>query len=114
VKRVEGQNLPLRSVDDSGEPLEGVGNEEIGEVPELGLSDEVFSEADTVDDGVPAVDDVPGSGDALEPPADVPEEESATVDSAEETLEPVEQAQVSDEAPAEEAVAEEEGEQQPG
>ncbi|MFL5825568.1 MAG: 30S ribosomal protein S1 [Thermoleophilaceae bacterium] len=92
VKRVEGQNLPLRTVDDSGEPLEGAGDDEIGEVPELGLSDEVFSEADT----------------AAEPTGEIaPPQEAATVDSAEETLEPVEEAQVSDEAPAEEVVAEE-------
>jgi small subunit ribosomal protein S1 len=109
VKRVEGQNLPLRTVDDSGEPVEPAGNEDIGDVPELGLSDEVFSEADSTAAPEPADTAEPGEVAS----ADIPAEPGATVDSGEETLEPVEEAEISDEAPAETVATEDGGEEQP-
>jgi small subunit ribosomal protein S1 len=59
LKRVEGQNLPLREIAPSGEPVEGTSGEgaeqEVGEVPDLDLSDEVFS-ADEAPAEQPAVE----------------------------------------------------------
>jgi small subunit ribosomal protein S1 len=47
AKRVEDQELPLRSV--GGAPPAPAGDEEIGEVRDLGLSDDVFAGADQPD-----------------------------------------------------------------
>ncbi|MBX5468624.1 MAG: 30S ribosomal protein S1 [Thermoleophilaceae bacterium] len=83
VKRVEGQNLPVRTAEAT--PAEE--GAELGEVRDLGLSDEVFSEGESAEAG------------------------------AEEAAEPAEEAQPADEAQADEAgpdAATSEGEQPAG
>jgi small subunit ribosomal protein S1 len=88
VKRVEDQVLPGRSGD--GSPGAEISGADLSNVPELGLSEDVFSGAE----------------------AEAPAEESAVEDApppVEETTEPVEDATISDEAPVEgSAPAEEE------
>jgi small subunit ribosomal protein S1 len=89
VKRVEDQVLPGRSGGD-GSPGAEISGADLSNVPELGLSEDVFSGAE----------------------AEAPAEESAVEDApppVEETTEPVEDATISDEAPVEgSAPAEEE------
>ncbi|MEA2352770.1 MAG: small subunit ribosomal protein, partial [Thermoleophilaceae bacterium] len=60
AKRVEDQELPLRSIGD--QPEADAGGDEIGEVRELGLSDDVFADADQT----AAPDEVPAA-ESLEP-----------------------------------------------
>ncbi|HEX8744954.1 MAG TPA: 30S ribosomal protein S1 [Thermoleophilaceae bacterium] len=62
AKRVEGQELPLREGGDYLPPSDGP-REELGDVPDLGLSDDVFAGAGE------AGADAPGGAPAAEPPA---------------------------------------------
>jgi small subunit ribosomal protein S1 len=48
IKRVEGQELPVRPITDAGD---------LDNVPELGLSEDVFASVDASDDSAPAPDD---------------------------------------------------------
>jgi small subunit ribosomal protein S1 len=94
VKRVEDQILPTRSVGD-GSPGAEISGADLSDVPELGLSEDVFSGADEAD--------------AAEAPeaelAEAPVEEAAVEEAAVEEA-PVEEAAV-EEAPVEEAAVEE-------
>jgi small subunit ribosomal protein S1 len=54
LKRVEGQNLPLRQIAPEGAATEEA--EEVGEVPNLGLSEEVFAGDDAASGEPPAPD----------------------------------------------------------
>jgi small subunit ribosomal protein S1 len=101
IKRVEGQVLPVR-------PIVAPAADEINDVPELGLSEEVFAEH-----LAPAVDDAPvtdeAEAEAVE--ADEPEAEAAVADEPEtdEAVadEPEVEAAVVDEPETDEAVADE-------
>ncbi len=84
IKRVEGQELPVRPItSDAGD---------LDDVPELGLSEDVFASADTPDDSAPAPDDEGTTADAGTREADSPEVSA-------------ESAVTEDEAPAEEPEA---------
>jgi small subunit ribosomal protein S1 len=43
VKRVEGQDLPMRSAGGAGQPAQSGDTGDLGDVPELGLSEDVFA-----------------------------------------------------------------------
>ena len=96
AKRVEDQELPLRSSAAATQPA-AEGDQEIGEVRDLGLSDDVFAGADQ-----PPAEE--GAPEAVEEPA--PEEPPAEEPAAEEAP-PEEPA--AEEAPPEDAPAEEPG-----
>jgi small subunit ribosomal protein S1 len=74
AKRVEGQELPLRT--GGGEyapPAEGDGGEELGEVRDLGLSDDVFAGGDAPAEPEGEGEAAPApEGDAAPAPADEP------------------------------------------
>jgi small subunit ribosomal protein S1 len=95
LKRVEGQVLPRREL----APVEPVDDQEVGEqdVPDLGLSDEVFTPAPEA----PAQAEAPAEADAepAEPAAEEPEAEEPAAEEPEEPTAEKEQA-----APAAEAV----------
>jgi small subunit ribosomal protein S1 len=111
IKRVEGQVLPVRPI----QPPEGEGAESLDDVPELGLSEEVFADdgadvaqapdesaaSEGVDEAAPAVaDETPQAAVDEAPPAPVDEAPQAAVDEAPPA--PVDEAPseaVSDEAP---------------
>jgi small subunit ribosomal protein S1 len=104
LKRVEDQILPLR---EGAPPPDEASEEELGEVRDLGLSEDVFARAETDQEGGledppvethPAADDVP----AEEAPAEEAPAEEAPAEEA-----PAEEAPA-EEAPAEEPPAEEE------
>jgi small subunit ribosomal protein S1 len=80
IKRVEGQELPVRPISSAGD---------LDDVPELGLSEDVFASADAADDAAPAQAEEASSAD--EPPrgADSPEA-SADAVSEEAPVEPAE------------------------
>ena len=68
VKRVEDQVLPLRSGAGDGGPSAEISENQLDDVPELGLSDDVFAGAEvSVDDSI---------GDALAAPAAEPDAEA--------------------------------------
>ena len=92
LKRVEDQILPLRSAE-GVPPVEDTSGEEIGEVKDLGLSDDVFA-PETAEEAPPL------------PEAEAPVEEAATEEAPVEEEAPAEEA-AAEEAPAEEAPAEE-------
>src|SRR5438105_1855606 len=96
AKRVEDQELPLRSSAAATQPA-AEGDQEIGEVRDLGLSDDVFAGADQP----PAEESAP---EAVEEPA--PEEPAAEEPAAEE---PPAEEPAAEEAPPEDAPAEEPG-----
>jgi len=101
VKRVEGQDLPLRDLGEL-QSTEGFDGDDLGEVPELELSDEVFSgagevpalvaEASEEDAPVPAVNGAGEEETAAE--AAAPPEDVATAAPAAEATEPVEETPV--------------------
>jgi small subunit ribosomal protein S1 len=121
IKRVEGQVLPVRPI----EPPTGA--DSYDDVPELGLSEDVFAVTDappaapeaTADAGVDAVTEAPAEDAVTEAPAedavtdDVPAEDSVTDVPAEDaapsaeavTAGPVQDTQAATDAPAEEAQA---------
>jgi small subunit ribosomal protein S1 len=92
AKRVEDQELPLRSA--AGPPAQE-GDGDIGEVPELGLSEDVFTGAENLAES-------PGETPAEEAPG-----EEAPLDAGTEDEEPVEEAQPDSPPDAGEAPAEE-------
>lgn len=92
IKRVEGQILPLRRPEGEGAPVEGGEGESYDDVPELGLSEDVFAEGAT---DAPA-ESVEAVAEAPEVVAEVQAAEAAAEDAA-----------VAEEAAAEEAAAEE-------
>jgi small subunit ribosomal protein S1 len=98
VKRVEDQILPTRSV---GEGSEEDGGDGLDNVPELGLSDDVFAGAEVTieDDRVPPVEPEP---EAQAEQAAEPEAEVAAEPEAEVAVEP----EVAAEPEAEEAATE--------
>ncbi|MEA2368531.1 MAG: small subunit ribosomal protein, partial [Thermoleophilaceae bacterium] len=109
AKRVEDQELPLRSIGD--QPEADAGGDEIGEVRELGLSDDVFADADqtAAPDEVPAAESLePDAGEAAQ--AEAPAEESPAPDAEPEaTAEPApdaDAAAVADPVPDAEPAAE--------
>jgi small subunit ribosomal protein S1 len=102
VKRVEDQVLPLR-------PIEGLTDLSLDDVPDVGLSDDVFSQAPAVDAEAPAEEAAAEEAPAEEPAAEVTEEAPAEEAAAEEAAAeeaPAEEAPAAEaEAPAEEAPA---------
>jgi small subunit ribosomal protein S1 len=106
AKRVEDQELPLRSIGDVP-PVEGDGGDEIGEVRDLGLSDDVFAGSDApVDDSgadVATPDPVPDEQPVAEP---VQDDAEAAPAEPQEQSEPVAEA-VPDPVPDEGAAVEE-------
>jgi small subunit ribosomal protein S1 len=98
AKRVEGQELPLRTGGGDYAPPAG-GDEELGEVRDLGLSDDVFAgEA-----GEAPPEGAPGTDAAEAPAADAPPVDAPPVDAAEAPLaEPAaDEAPPADPSPAE-------------
>jgi small subunit ribosomal protein S1 len=78
LKRVEGQNLPLRQIaPEEGTPADEA--EDVGEVPDLALSEEVFAGDETAGTGEPAAESEqagPAEGEQAEPePEPGPESE---------------------------------------
>jgi small subunit ribosomal protein S1 len=102
VKRVEDQILPTRSVGD-GSPGAEISGADLSDVPELGLSEDVFSGADEAD--AAEVPEAPEAEVAEAPVAEAPVAE-APVEEAPLEEAPVEEAAV-EEAPVEEAAVEE-------
>ena len=78
IKRVEGQVLPVRPIEP---PPEGAGS--LDDVPELGLSEDVFAPGEPVDDVAEPVDPAAESVAAPDEPVDVAAEpaEAATAES---------------------------------
>jgi small subunit ribosomal protein S1 len=95
VKRVEDQVLPLRSAGDGG-PSAEVSGDDLSEVQDLGLSEDVFSDAGVAEEA-PA-EEAPPAEEARDevPAADAPAEEAPAEDAP------------AEEAPAEEAPREDE------
>jgi small subunit ribosomal protein S1 len=104
IKRVEGQQLPLRT---PAEPAAGAGDLE--NVPELGLSEDVFAEGAPVEGGAEAATTDGGEAAEAETPeaaatdAEVTEAEQPVAEAAATEAAPAE----AEEAPAEEPAAEE-------
>jgi small subunit ribosomal protein S1 len=99
AKRVEDQELPLRSVGDAPSPDDG--GDEIGEVADLGLSDDVFAGSEQA----PAADEAPA---AEAPTPDAPAADAPAADEpADEAVpDPVPDAEAPTEPVAEEAAPE--------
>ncbi len=70
VKRVEDQVLPLRSAGGDGGPSAEISENQLDDVPELGLSEDVFAGAEV------SVDDQRGENGAAEAEATEPEPEA--------------------------------------
>jgi small subunit ribosomal protein S1 len=70
VKRVEGQALPLRSAEPPPAEPEQVSEGDLENVPELELSEDVFSGAEEGEEGSDADASDPGQGDGPAPAAD--------------------------------------------
>ncbi|HEX6714717.1 MAG TPA: 30S ribosomal protein S1 [Thermoleophilaceae bacterium] len=102
VKRVEGQNLPLRSAP-AGTPEAHVSEGDLENAPDYGLSDDVFAGQDQHAAGLAAAAEAFGTPEQraafAEPGPDAPEEAAAAAAEA-----PAEDAPAAD-APAEEAAA---------
>jgi small subunit ribosomal protein S1 len=77
VKRVEGQDLGVREVPGPQAVPEGAGD--LDDVPELGLSDDVFAAAPAADDATTEVVEEPAAEVVEEPAAEVVEEPAAEV-----------------------------------
>jgi small subunit ribosomal protein S1 len=88
VKRVEDQVLPLRSAGDGG-PSAEVSGDDLSEVQDLGLSEDVFSDAGVAEEAPPAEEARDGV-----PAADAPAEEAPAEDT------PAEEAPREDEPPS--------------
>ncbi len=73
IKRVEGQVLPVRPIEP---PLEGAGGS-LDDVPELGLSEDVFAPGEPVEAPAEPVDDAAESVAAPDEPVDVAAEPAA-------------------------------------
>jgi small subunit ribosomal protein S1 len=90
IKRVEGQVLPVRPIEP---PVEGDGSE-LDDVPELGLSEDVFASDNgiveaTVDEVQPPSDEVSEPSDEIaEPPAEIVEPPAEVAEPAAEVAEP--------------------------
>jgi small subunit ribosomal protein S1 len=131
VKRVEEQLAHIRSATEAGAAAaaEAGGGQEIGDVPDLGLSEDVFagpsiSGVDALKAALPAeeapAEEAPAAEDAAAPEeapaAEVPVEEAPAAEDAPAPEEapaaeaPVEEAPAAEEAPVEEAPAEESAE----
>jgi small subunit ribosomal protein S1 len=95
LKRVEGQNLPLREIStaEGDAPPEGEGEQDVGEVPDLDLSEEVFSG----DEPAPEATAAPEGDAAAEAPEEAPE--APTEAPAEPEAEPEAQEQPETERP---------------
>jgi small subunit ribosomal protein S1 len=85
VKRVEGQDLPMRSAGGAGAPAPSGDAGDLEDVPELGLSEDVFAGPQVTIEGAEnlraAVDAQAAEGEApteAEPPEPAPEEGEAT------------------------------------
>jgi small subunit ribosomal protein S1 len=96
IKRVEGQELPVRPITDAGD---------LDNVPELGLSEDVFASADTPDDSAPTpvdegstADEAPRGADSSEVTTDSASEEPVAEQPEAQPAEPA-----APEAPADEA-----------
>jgi small subunit ribosomal protein S1 len=72
-KRVEDQILPIRDRMEAPSANGGGEDGELGEVPELGLSEDVFSSQEGLEE--PAAEEQPTVPEDSEPPADVPVDE---------------------------------------
>jgi small subunit ribosomal protein S1 len=72
-KRVEDQILPIRDRMEAPSANGGGEDGELGEVPELGLSEDVFSSQEGLEE--PAAEEQPTAPEDSEPPADVPVDE---------------------------------------
>jgi small subunit ribosomal protein S1 len=100
VKRVEEQGLPARSSGD-GSPGAEISGADLSNVPELGLSEDVFSAAEA--EAAEAADE-PEAEAAAPPAEDEPEAPAPAVDEApapaEEEAPAVEEAPAAEEAPA--------------
>jgi small subunit ribosomal protein S1 len=72
-KRVEDQILPIRDRMEAPSANGGGEDGELGEVPELGLSEDVFSSQEGLEE--PAAEEQPPAPEDSEPPADVPVDE---------------------------------------
>ncbi|MDO8184824.1 30S ribosomal protein S1 [Conexibacter sp. JD483] len=110
IKRVEGQILPLRRPEgEEGVPLEGgeVEGENYDNVPDLGLSEDVFAEAAPAE-AAPALDE-PATDEpaADEPVAEAPAAEADSVEAVAEAPEVVAEVQAAEAAAEDAAVAEE-------
>jgi small subunit ribosomal protein S1 len=107
IKRVEGQELPVRPIADAGD---------LDNVPELGLSEDVFASADTSDDSAAAPvgesdgeADLTRAADSSDASTDLSSEEAAAepeAGAAEEPAEPEAPAEDVEQAQAPEAEAE--------
>jgi small subunit ribosomal protein S1 len=72
VRRVEGQELPLRDVQPPA-PASEPGPDADAEVPELGLSEEVFAEAPPVEPEPEDAEEIPQEGESVSERPDSPE-----------------------------------------
>ncbi len=95
IKRVEGQELPVRPITDAGD---------LDDVPELGLSEDVFASADTPDDSAATPVDEGSEADETPRAADSPEVSADS--SSEEAIAEQPGAQAADAEAAPEAPAE--------
>jgi small subunit ribosomal protein S1 len=100
LKRVEDQILPLRSAEGAPQIESTTVGAEIGDVPDLGLSEDVFTDSATAEEAPPL------EPPAAEPAADQPEAEAPAEEPAAEEPAPEEPAP-EEEPPAEDAAPEE-------
>jgi small subunit ribosomal protein S1 len=105
LKRVEGQVLPMREIASTGDGEEGADSADgVGDVPDLDLSEEVFSSEDVADQSTAEAPEAP----APEPEATVEAPDEATAEQPEPVAEQpeagAEQPEPSAEPPAEDGV----------